>query len=127
MPREDMLSQMFKEQSSLMDVLGVDRSESVPFSEAVKEAVLGVISEGGECADVLLISTKPWKQVPVTTQRRQLVEELIDVWFFIMEAFILLGLSPSDLYFGYKRKVKQLYARIKRREEEEERNASRNV
>ena len=52
-----------------------------------------------------LTSWKWWKK-PTPFDREPAKEELIDIWHFVVQASIELGMSPSDVLNEYKKKNK---------------------
>lgn len=52
-----------------------------------------------------LTSWKWWKK-PTPFDREAAKEELIDIWHFVVQASIELGMSPSDVLNEYKKKNK---------------------
>jgi dimeric dUTPase (all-alpha-NTP-PPase superfamily) len=50
-----------------------------------------------------LTSWKWWKK-PIPFDREAAKEELIDIWHFVVQASIELGMSPSDVLNEYKKK-----------------------
>jgi dimeric dUTPase (all-alpha-NTP-PPase superfamily) len=52
-----------------------------------------------------LTSWKWWKK-PTPFDREAAKEELIDIWHFVIQASIELGMSPSDVLDEYKKKNK---------------------
>jgi len=50
-----------------------------------------------------LTSWKWWKK-PTSFDREAAKEELIDIWHFVVQASIELGMSPSDVLNEYKKK-----------------------
>jgi dimeric dUTPase (all-alpha-NTP-PPase superfamily) len=50
-----------------------------------------------------LTSWKWWKK-PIAFDREAAKEELIDIWHFVVQASIELGMSPSDVLNEYKKK-----------------------
>lgn len=114
----DTLVEMFGQQLELMKKLGVNVGAQPPhlkrFSMEVINAVLGICSESGEVADELTHGTKPWKSSRFDEVKLSLIEESVDVLFFLMEVWILMGMTPSDIQKLYSEKVDRLYIRIEK-------------
>ena len=54
---------------------------------------------------VNLLKAKPWKQNPAPTNIEAFTEELADFMHFVIEFFILAGLSAEDVFRAYFRKA----------------------
>lgn len=108
---QPLVSEFLDRQRKLMSVLGI-RSDTVTLSELltdlrVDDAARGLILESSEIMNELAIRSKPWKSKPLDVTRSNIIEELTDVLFYVLEMAILLGMdanSINDLYLTKLRK-----------------------
>lgn len=99
------LEDLFDAQRQLMEVLGVDTSGvDLENSLQFRDIVAGIMLEGAEAHNLLATSTKPWKKGLFAQRQDEFKEELVDVLFLLMEACILLGMEPKDIYAIYASK-----------------------
>lgn len=68
----------------------------------IKERLYNCMIEIAEVVDCM--KNKAWKQTMVKTDVRHLMEEMVDALHFYVEACILIGIKPKDLYELYFRK-----------------------
>lgn len=113
----DDLSEIFSMQDMLMRTLGMTiRSELTDadlYTGDVLVACMGMASEAGEVLSEVNVLTRPWARKPTAEAKQALAEEAIDVFFFFVELFILLGLTPSDVMSIYGRKWKHNMERFR--------------
>ena len=99
---EDRLINIFQMQKELADMMNLDR---YPKDTQGRVAALctAIIQEAVE-----LQSTTNWKwwKKPTEFNAKDAKEELIDIWHFVIQASIELGLSPDDIVEEYKKKNK---------------------
>ncbi len=69
--------------------------------ERVSSLCTAIIHEAAELQDAT--NWKWWKK-PVPVDEAHAREELIDVWHFVVQASLELGLTPDDILDEYKRK-----------------------
>jgi NTP pyrophosphatase (non-canonical NTP hydrolase) len=102
----DILSRIFQKQDELMQVLGVQtRPENMDIYRGdIIVACMGMASEAGEVLSEVNVLTRPWARKPDAEAKQALAEEAIDVFFYFIELFILLGLTPSDIVRLYNAK-----------------------
>jgi len=97
---KDRLDSIFALQKSLTDMMNLDR---YPKDTEGKVAALctAIIHEAVE-----LQRTTNWKwwKKPVSFNKDEAKEELIDIWHFVIQASLELGLTPEDILDEYKRK-----------------------
>lgn len=105
-----LLTDIFKRQRELLekyrDIEGlpelpvdIDTKEG---QRILKDFKWRVVEELGEAANCL--KNKPWKQTHVLTDREHYYEELIDAFHFFIELFLVLGLSPEEVWTLYFKK-----------------------
>lgn len=96
---------IFDLQRDLMAKLGLqgDWGPSQAHSYEFLRLLLSLTREVSEAADEVADASKPWKQADIDDQTRadRIVDELVDVFFFLMEAFIMLGYNADDLVSLY--------------------------
>lgn len=99
---EPLFSELFNQQFWLMKRLGFPRND-LTYDEIVEEVVHCVGSEAAEMAAPFLVKTKPWKKEEYIDSEH-LFEESIDVLHFLLELWILLGVTPQQVADEYKTK-----------------------
>jgi len=96
----DRLDLIFALQKGLADMMNLDR---YPKDTEGKVAALctAIIHEAVE-----LQRTTNWKwwKKPVSFNKDEAKEELIDIWHFVIQASLELGLTPEDILDEYKKK-----------------------
>ena len=97
---KDRLDLIFALQKGLADMMNLDR---YPKDTEGKVAALctAIIHEAVE-----LQRTTNWKwwKKPVSFNKDEAKEELIDIWHFVIQASLELGLTPEDILDEYKKK-----------------------
>ncbi len=97
---KDRLDSIFALQKGLADMMNLDR---YPKDTEGKVAALctAIIHEAVE-----LQRTTNWKwwKKPVSFNKDEAKEELIDIWHFVIQASLELGLTPEDILDEYERK-----------------------
>ena len=97
---KDRLDSIFALQKGLVDMMNLDR---YPKDTEGKVAALctAIIHEAVE-----LQRTTNWKwwKKPVSFNKDKAKEELIDIWHFVVQASLELGLTPEDILDEYERK-----------------------
>ncbi|MEK0318926.1 MAG: dUTPase [Nitrosopumilus sp.] len=97
---KDRLDSIFALQKGLADMMNLDR---YPKDTEGKVAALctAIIHEAVE-----LQRTTNWKwwKKPVSFNKDEAKEELIDIWHFVVQASLELGLTPEDILDEYKKK-----------------------
>ena len=97
---KDRLDSIFALQKGLTDMMNLDR---YPKDIEGKVAALctAIIHEAVE-----LQRTTNWKwwKKPVSFNKDEAKEELIDIWHFVVQASLELGLTPEDILDEYERK-----------------------
>ena len=97
---KDRLDSIFALQKGLTDMMNLDR---YPKDTEGKVAALctAIIHEAVE-----LQRTTNWKwwKKPVSFNKDGAKEELIDIWHFVVQASLELGLTPEDILDEYKKK-----------------------
>lgn len=109
------LAELFVIQAEVMEMLGVRNSAqySGPLSTSMVEAAMGIASEAGEVLNAIMTSTKPWKRKTDDQMKKEVLEELVDVLFFVFELYILMfGPDVNGLVRQYANKALILKARV---------------
>ena len=70
-----------------------------------------LINEMGEALENFADLTKPWKR-NVNIDLDYVKKELVDVWFFLMQNMILVGMTPDELEIMYREKNTLNFKRI---------------
>lgn len=101
---KDILKHIFKNQikfnkmiSIPLEGLNVDKAEKL-----TKEHVLALVSELGEVLD--RINWKYWKKSKKDLDIHELALELVDVFIFVVNLFIIWGITPEELLDLYNEK-----------------------
>lgn len=69
----------------------------------IKEMLEATIQEIAEAVQTMK-NWKAWKQTEMPTDANHWKEEMIDAWHFFMEALLLAGVTPDEMYDLYFRK-----------------------
>lgn len=94
------LEDIFERQEKFMDSLHSARPST---ETGVKETILALIVEAVEVLNE--INWKPWKRQRHIVSIKALQEEVVDVFHFVIELAILVGLDANSLYDGYRHKM----------------------
>ena len=94
------MEKAFGLQKGLADMMNLDRYPA-DTEGRISALCIAIIHEAVE-----LQRTTNWKwwKAPTKFNQREAREELIDIWHFVIQASIELGLSPEDIIQEYKRK-----------------------
>ena len=57
-----------------------------------------------EAVELQRLTNWKWWKKPVSFNKEEAKEELIDIWHFVVQASLELGLTPEDILDEYKRK-----------------------
>jgi len=90
---------MQKELASMMDLSRYPTSTEGKLS-ALSTAIIH------EAVELQRLTSWKWWKKPTTFDNIAAKEELIDVWHFVVQASIELGMSPADILEEYKKKNK---------------------
>ena len=96
----DKLDQMFQLQSELAKIMPQDRYPR-DIEERISLLCTAIIHESIE---LQRLTNWKWWKTPVTFDHKLAKEELIDIWHFVIQASLELGLSPDDIIQEYQRK-----------------------
>lgn len=99
---EDRLEAVFRLQGGLADMMNPDRYPR-DLEWRISALCTAIIHEAVE-----LQRTTNWKwwKSPTRFDRDAAREELIDIWHFVVQASMELGLTPDDILEEYKKKNK---------------------
>ena len=97
---KDRLDSIFALQKGLADMMNLDR---YPKDTEGKVAALctAIIHEAVE---LQRLTNWKWWKTPTAFNKDEAKEELIDIWHFVVQASLELGLTPDDILDEYKRK-----------------------
>ena len=97
---EDRLESIFKLQKNLERMMNLDRYPK-DVEGKISALCTAIIHEAVE-----LQRTTNWKwwKKPLPFNQDDAKEELIDIWHFVVQASLELGLTPEDILDEYKRK-----------------------
>ena len=105
---QDKLDEMFKLQKILQDRLVKSRRYPATIDKQVSGLCTAIIHEAVELQR--LTSWKWWKQAqPINYEMAR--EELADIWHFVVDASLVLGLTPEKMLQEYKIKNLQNHQR----------------
>lgn len=98
--QEDRLEEIFRLQKEMANMMNLDRYPE-DMEGRISSLCIAMIHEAVE-----LQRTTNWKwwKTPVEFDQKAAVEELIDVWHFVIQASIEMGLDPDDILREYRRK-----------------------
>lgn len=107
------LADLMTRQRKLMDVLGIEKGPvpDILFSSLYKDVLIMMGGEVHEALEPLTLGTKPWKIADSAKLRDHALEELVDVFFFVLEAFELAGLSAAEVNRRYEEKRQKNFVR----------------
>ena len=107
------LGDLMARQRKLMNVLGIAKGPvpDILFSPVYKDVLIMMGGEVHEALEPLTLGTKPWKIADSGELRAHALEELVDVFFFMLEAFELAGLSAKDVEKLYEEKRQRNFVR----------------
>jgi dimeric dUTPase (all-alpha-NTP-PPase superfamily) len=98
----DSLEEIFSMQRELASMMDLSR-----YPKSV-EAKISVLSTAimHEAVELQRLTDWKWWKKPVKFDTNSAKEELIDIWHFVVQASIELGMSPSDIVGEYAKKNK---------------------
>ena len=96
----DRLNRIFSLQKGLSDMMNLDRypRDVEGRVSALSTAIMH------EAMELQRTTNWKWWKSPTRFNESSAKEELIDIWHFVVQASIELGLSPDDILEEYKRK-----------------------
>ena len=97
---EDRLDTIFRLQESLSGMMNLERypKETDSKISALSTAIIH------EAVELQRITNWKWWKTPTEFDRKEAREELIDIWHFVIQASMELGLTPDDILDEYRRK-----------------------
>ena len=97
---KDRLEEIFRMQSELAVMMKQDRypNDTELRVSALSTAIIH------EAIELQRTTNWKWWKVPTEFDRKAAREELIDIWHFVIQVSLELGLSPDDIVDEYKRK-----------------------
>lgn len=98
-------------QKKLMDVVGASATNEESVKNLLIVTALCIIDEALEVVEFAKDSTKPWKK-PEFNQL-SIKEEIIDVYFFVLQLFVLMGMNENEIDAMYRFKNQKNFERIK--------------
>lgn len=98
--KTDRLGEIFALQKGLADMMSPDRYPTKT-DEKISALCTAIMHEAVE-----LQRTTNWKwwKTPTEFNKTEAREELIDIWHFVIQASLELGLTPDDILAEYRRK-----------------------
>lgn len=99
---------MWNKQRMLMSACEVD---NLPPDVAFWVTSQALINEVGEALENFADLTKPWKR-NTQADMDYIKKELVDVWFFLMQNMIIVGMTPDELEKMYGEKNTENFRRI---------------
>ena len=108
-----MINEHLELQKRLMDAVGAscDGDNLEKLKSLLVVTTIALIDEGLEVSSFVKDSTKPWKDS--TFNVLHIKEEAIDVWHFLLQLFVLLGMDENEIDAIYRQKNSRNYERIK--------------
>lgn len=110
---EETMTSFLIRQRELMNLLDIPPGpvDDIIGSSLYKDVLIMLGGEVHEALEPLTVSTKPWKQINKDELRNNSLEELIDVFFFFLEALELAGIDASKLNELYEEKRQRNFRR----------------
>jgi len=97
---EDKLDEIFSLQKSYEEMMNLDR-----YPEDVEGKVSALCTAIiHEVVELQRTTNWKWWKKPVPLNQADAREELVDIWHFLIQASIELGLTPDDILKEYQRK-----------------------
>ena len=96
----DRLSEMFRMQKDLAAMMSPDRYP--PGTDTRIHSLCTAIIH--EAVELQRLTAWKWWKKPVPLDMEKAREELADIWHFVIQASIELGMSPDDILSEYARK-----------------------
>jgi len=97
---EDKLDEIFSLQKSYEEMMNLDR-----YPEDVERKVSALCTAIiHEAVELQRTTNWKWWKKPVAFNQADAREELVDIWHFLIQASIELGLTPDDILKEYQRK-----------------------
>jgi dimeric dUTPase (all-alpha-NTP-PPase superfamily) len=93
----DTIFSIQKELASMMDLSRYPASMEGRIS-AISTAIIH------EAVELQRLTSWKWWKKPAPFRREDAKEELIDIWHFVVQASIELGMTPADILEEYKKK-----------------------
>lgn len=106
------LESLTNRQEQMMRALGIDATSVDMMHPLLRDAVVCMMIESGEVVSELSNMNKPWKNGDPKIANSRVREELIDVLFYLLEIWILIGMSPEEVDASYSAKWKKNMERI---------------
>lgn len=100
--RIDRLADMFARQKKFQEFLGKPVSHT-PLGEEVSKTAASIIGEMGEVLHTYQ-GWKDWRKNPPPFCRYELLEELADLWHFVINFTLYLGVDDVELYDAFVKK-----------------------
>lgn len=109
------LDKFLQAQHQLMTLLETKTDVVDPLSSPLfKDVLIMMAGEVHEALAELTTDTKPWKQgIPPEDRRNRVTGEVVDVMFFLLEAFVLLGFNGQDVWDLYQAKLLRNVERLR--------------
>lgn len=97
---EDMLAAIFRKQKEFVTMIKHDRFPATK-EERISNLCTAIIHEAVE---LQRLTNYKWWKTPVNFDEKKAREELIDIWHFVVQASIELGMEPKDILDEYQKK-----------------------
>lgn len=110
-----MIEELVTKQKKFMKLLGIEETpegEEYLHNPQFKAAIDGVVTEAAEVLSAASTLTKPWKAKPVEEVRAEVLEELTDVMFMVLEVYIMANVSPDAITKMYDEKLAKNLSRL---------------
>lgn len=98
-------------QNKLMNVVGASVTDEESLKNLLKVTALCIIDEVLEVVEFSKDSTKPWKKPDFNES--SIKEEIIDVYHFMLQLFVLMGMNENEVDAMYRFKNQRNFERIK--------------
>jgi NTP pyrophosphatase (non-canonical NTP hydrolase) len=111
------IAELLELQADFMKVLDIDQTSFTHGQNwtYLDAAIKGMASEAGEVLQETNFVTRPWDKTPFESRVNSICFESIDILFYLLEAFVLLGLDHEDVAEKYRKKMIYNLSRILRK------------
>lgn len=112
------LASVFKDQEAFVAALEAQLGEGAVFGNRRIDnreflvLILAIHAELAEVVEVIVDSTKPWKAHDPNVTRDELIGELVDVFIFLIEAFLFLNVDADTVAFMTRAKIAKNMERL---------------
>ena len=103
---EDMLRQLYEMQLRLVNDVGNRERGKTDMDDAdIDKQISGLcVATIHECVELQRLTNWKWWKAPTEFNEKEAREELIDIWHFVIQMSIVMGMRPEDIVMEYQKK-----------------------